>query len=244
MVWWVHHMVIWRQGLWIKAQGLGQGWTRPAGRAPGRPGDIGNASLFVGKKCDGYVGFVCSSPSSWWALNEWWLLACSAENFAFRWAEGNIPQVPHSTHLVAYLQHYTHFVWKMTITTPFLCPHNSTRFFNPQTTQHGPCGPRSFSIRASKVNIGIPEPMFHVIVHNIEPLPCINWFLTYDTPSPVNPSLRARKWLGSVRTPVSISSHCFERKGGINLQYHTFQEAFTWVWMETPIHGNLLCTGL
>ncbi len=23
--------------LWIKARGLGQGWTRPAGRAPGRP---------------------------------------------------------------------------------------------------------------------------------------------------------------------------------------------------------------
>ena len=23
--------------LWIKAQGLGQGWTRPAGRAPSRP---------------------------------------------------------------------------------------------------------------------------------------------------------------------------------------------------------------
>ncbi len=24
-------------GLWNKARGLGQGWTRPAGRAPGRP---------------------------------------------------------------------------------------------------------------------------------------------------------------------------------------------------------------
>ncbi len=24
------------RGLWIKARGLGQGWTRPAGRAPGR----------------------------------------------------------------------------------------------------------------------------------------------------------------------------------------------------------------
>ena len=38
--------------LWNKARGLGQGWTRPAGRAPGRPGvfserDIGNTSLCV-----------------------------------------------------------------------------------------------------------------------------------------------------------------------------------------------------
>ncbi len=31
-------------GLWIKPRGLGQGWTRPAGRAPGRPG---NTSLCV-----------------------------------------------------------------------------------------------------------------------------------------------------------------------------------------------------
>ena len=50
------------------------------------------------------LGLICPAPSSWCAINEWWLLARSAENVAFLWAEGNIPQVPHSTHLVAYLQ--------------------------------------------------------------------------------------------------------------------------------------------
>ena len=31
------HHNLWLIGLWIKARGLGQGCTRPAGRAPGRP---------------------------------------------------------------------------------------------------------------------------------------------------------------------------------------------------------------
>ncbi len=32
--------------LWIKARGLGQGWTRPAGRAPGpEVGDLGELEL-------------------------------------------------------------------------------------------------------------------------------------------------------------------------------------------------------
>ncbi len=73
---------------------------------------------------------VFPGPNSWCAMSEWWLLACSAEKFAFLWAEGNIPKVPNSTHFIAYLQNYTHFVWKMTILTPFLCPHISTQFLN------------------------------------------------------------------------------------------------------------------
>ena len=97
---------------------------------------------------------------------------------------------------------------------------------NAQTTVRGPCKPHNFLIRAGKVNIGIQEPMFHLILHNTEPLSCINWFLMHDTPSAAKPSVRARKWL------VSISNHRFERKGDINLQYHTFQEAFTRIWME------------
>ncbi len=122
------------------------------------------------------------------------------------------------------------------------CRNTTSIVFNPQTTARGPCGPRNFLIRASKVNIRIPETVFHLILHNTEPLSRINWFLTHDTPSPVKLSLRARKWLGSVRTPVSISSHCFERKEDINLNYLPSQEASTWVWVETLIHGNLLCT--
>ncbi len=34
-------------GLWIKARGLGKGWTRPAGRAAQELGRSGNTSLFV-----------------------------------------------------------------------------------------------------------------------------------------------------------------------------------------------------
>ena len=49
-----------------------------------------------------------------------------------------------------------------------------TMVINPQTTVRGPCGPRNFSIKASKVNIGITDPMFHLILHNTEPLSCIN----------------------------------------------------------------------
>ena len=74
--------------------------------------------------------WVCQGPSSWYAMSEWWFLARSAETFAFLWTEGNIPKVPHSIFFIAYLQNYTHFVWKMTITTPFLCPHISTQFLN------------------------------------------------------------------------------------------------------------------
>ncbi len=100
----------------------------------------------------------------------------------------------------------------------------------------GPRGPRNFLIRASKVNIGMFKLMFHLILHDTEPLSCINWFLTHDTPSSAKPSLRARKWLGSMRTPVSISSYCFERKGDINLQYHTFQGASQgWDWPDAKL---------
>ncbi len=51
---------------------------------------ISCVNLGVGKKCAWkvYVGFVCPSPSCWCALNKWWLLPRSAENFGFRWTEG------------------------------------------------------------------------------------------------------------------------------------------------------------
>ncbi len=49
---------------------------------------------------------------------------------------------------------------------------------NPQTTERGPCGPCNFLIGASKVNIGLPEPAFHLILHNTEPLSCIKMSLS------------------------------------------------------------------
>ena len=44
------------------------------------------------------------------------------------------------------------------------------RLFNPHTNMRGPCGPRKRLKAAQTIIIGISEPTFWVIIHNIKPL--------------------------------------------------------------------------
>ena len=105
---------------------------------------------------------------------------------------------------VGHLSHTMHVLKKchIAVSQPTWVSHIMP--LNPHPLMRGPCGPRKTLSGTCSVVIGIPERTVYLIVHNTEPLHCINVIFTLAYVHLLTDSINATAAPGSVRTPLSI----------------------------------------